>query len=106
MTKKIKKRANIGREIPDPMLEEVDEDRAFEMELDEETNEIIFVHHYRHKWGDQFDADVEHALNMEQASEVVGTMISMMEQLKTNQLVFKATLEPIEGNPLRDNTVL
>jgi hypothetical protein len=105
MAKKIKKRAKTGSEFIDPLLEEVEADRAFEVELDEETNEIIFVHHYRRKWGDEFEADIEHGLNMEEASELVGIMIMMIEAVKMKLLVDKSTLTPIEKNPMKDNPV-
>jgi hypothetical protein len=100
MAKKIKRKP-IGAPYVDPELEEVGEDRAFEMELDEETNEILFVHHYRRKWGDEFDSDVEHGLNMEEAAEVVNVMINMMDEVKKKLLVEKVTLTPIEGNPMQ-----
>jgi len=101
MAKKIKKRTNTANEPVNPFLEEVEDDRAFEVELDEETNEIIFVHHYRRKWGDEFEADTEHALNMDEAGELIGVMISMMEAVKRKVLVEKSTPIPIEGNPLQ-----
>jgi hypothetical protein len=104
MAKKIKRKPT-GVPFIDPELEEVGEERAFEIELDEETNEIVFVHHYRRIWGDEMDADVEHGLNMEEAMEVVNVMIVMMDSVKKKLLVEKATLVPIEGNPMKDNPV-
>lgn len=104
MTKKIKRKP-IGQVHVDPELEEVGEDRAFEIELDEETNEIIFVHHYRRKWGDGMDSDVEHGLNMEEAGELIGAMMSMMDEVNKRLLVEKSTPELIEGNPMKDNPV-
>ena len=104
MAKKIKRKP-MGAAFIDPELEEVGEERAFELELDEETNEILFVHHYRRAWGDDMDADVEHGLNMEEAGEVVGVMLNMIDDVKKRLLVEKATPEPIEGNPLKDNPV-
>jgi hypothetical protein len=89
----------------DPELEEVGEERAFEIELDEETNEIVFVHHYRRKWGDDMDSDVEHALNMEEAMEVINVMINMIDEIKKRVLIEKSTPEPVEGNPMKDNPV-
>lgn len=102
MTKKIKKRAKVSSEFVDPELEEVEDDRAFEVELDEETNEILFVHHYRRKWGDEFEADTEHALNMEEAAELVGVLITMMEFVKKKLLAEKVTPIPVEGNPMKE----
>ena len=99
--KKIKKRGKVSEEYVDPELEEVSDDRGFEVELDEETNEIIFVHHYRRKWGDEFEADTEHALNMDEAGELIGVMVSMMEHVKSKLLVEKSTPTPIEGNPMQ-----
>ena len=99
--KKIKKRAKVSGEYVDPELEEVSDDRGFEVELDEDTNEIIFVHHYRRKWGDEFEADTEHALNMDEAGELIGVMVSMMEHVKSKLLVEKSTPTPIEGNPMQ-----
>lgn len=103
MTKKIKKRSSSSGEYVDPNLEDVDEDRAFEVELDEESNEIIFVHHYRRKWGDEFEADVEHALNMEEAGELVIVMLNLMDQVKKKILVEKVLPLAEEKNPLKDN---
>jgi hypothetical protein len=109
MAKKIKQRP-ISAAPVDPMLEEVGEERAFEVELDEETNEILFVHHYRRKWGDDFDADVEHGLNMDEARALIGIMlqlITMVEQKVKTELgvVEKATPLAVEKNPLKDNTM-
>jgi hypothetical protein len=104
MAKKIKRKPT-GIPYVDPELEEVGEDRAFEIELDEETKEILFVHHYRRIWGDEFDADVEHGLNMEEAMEVVNVMINMMDEIKKSTVVEKLTPEPIEKNPMKDNSV-
>jgi hypothetical protein len=100
MSKKIKRKPT-GPPMVDPKLEEVGEDRAFEIELDEETNEIIFVYHYRRKWGDDMDGDVEHGLNMEEAMEMVNVMITMIDETKKRLLVEKATPIPIEGNPMQ-----
>jgi hypothetical protein len=111
--KKIKRKPT-GSPIIDPNLEEVDEERAFEIELDEESKEVVLVHHYRHAWGDEMDADVEHVLNIEEASDLIGALINGIEVLKKLKeaekmqvLVEKKTPEPIEGNPMRgsiDNT--
>lgn len=109
MAKKIKRKP-ISEEVTDPMLEEVGEERAFEIELDEEDREIVFVHHYRRKWGDEFDADVEHGLNIEEAGQVVGVMLQMIQEIQDNtkkdKLVEKSTPDMKEGNPLKDNTVM
>lgn len=103
--KVIKKRPNTGPETLDPWLEDVGEDRQFEIDEDEEQNLIVFVHHYRHKFGDGFDADMEHALNYEEANEVVGIMITLMERMKDRILKaaekVKVVPEPKEGNPLQ-----
>lgn len=103
MAKKLKKRP-VSAEPMDPNLEQVDEDRAFEIELDEESNEVVMVHHYRRMWGDGFNADVEHGLNIEEARSLVSIlldMITVMDQRAKRDLVEKATMEPIEGNPLQ-----
>ena len=102
MAKKIKKRP-ISQEPVDPNLEAVEEERAFEVEFDEDDNEIIFVHHYRRKWGDGFDADVEHGLNMEEAAELIGVMTNIMEMVKKKLLIEKVMNTPQEGNPLQSN---
>lgn len=107
MAKKIK-RSKTGGEYVDPNLEEVDEDRAFEIELDEESNEILFVHHYRRKWGDGFDSDIEHGFTVEEAGQVVSVMLQMIEDIQMRamaNIAEKATPTPIEKNPLRDNSV-
>jgi len=104
MGKKIKKRSNTGQTIVNPLLEEVEEERAFEVELDDETNEIIFVHHYRRKWGDEFEADIEHGLNIEEAGELVGVMLQMIELIQKKAMIEKiqkSTPTPVEGNPLQ-----
>jgi hypothetical protein len=104
MAKKIKRNPT---EYVDPNLEEVDEDRAFEVELDDETNEIVFVHHYRRKWGDGFDADVEHGMNIEEAGQLVAVMLSMIQEIQEKShkelLVEKSTPDVKESNPLKDN---
>jgi len=104
MSKKIKRKPT-GAPYVDPNLEEVGEERAFEIELDEDTKEILFIHHYRRMWGDEMDADVEHGLNMEEAMEVVSVMINMMDVVKQNVVVEKTLELSEEGNPLKDNSV-
>jgi len=104
MSKKIKRKPT-GAPYIDPELEEVGEERAFEIELDEETKEILFVHHYRRKWGDEMDSDVEHGLNMEEAMEVVNVMINMIDVIKQNIVVDKVLPLTEEKNPMKDNSV-
>lgn len=109
MAKKIKKRP-VSAEPVDPNLEDVGEERAFEVEIDEELGEIIFVNHYRRKWEDGFDADVEHGLNIDEAKALMGVLFSMINVLERNammkaQLEQKSTPEPVEKNPLKDNSV-
>lgn len=91
-------------------LEDVGEERAFEIELDEETQEVIFVYHYRRKFGDDFDADIEHGMVLEEVFELTNTLIQMMEELKKLRLaqvaatvVEKPTIDPVEKNPMKDN---
>lgn len=108
MAKKIKKRPNMGVVPVDPDLEEVDEDRAFEIEMDDELNEILFVHHYRRKWGDEFDADIEHGFNMDESRAVIGVMLQIMQVIENKikaQMGQKVTPEPVEKNPMKDNPV-
>lgn len=107
--KKIKRGKTEGHYV-NPELEEVDEDRSFELESDEDTNEILLVHHYRRKWGDEMDSDVEHGLNLEEAKDLVAILVQWIEmtelKLKViSKVVEKATPIPIEGNPLKDNPV-
>lgn len=105
--KKIK-RSKTGMTEIDPRLEEVEEDRAFEIELDEEEKEIVLVHHYRRKWGDELEGDVEHCLNIQEADDLIGALVNGVEILKkiiiaenNALLIEKSTPAPIEGNPLR-----
>ena len=111
MAKKIKKRPT-GPEPVDPNLEEVGEERAFEIELDEEMNEIVIVNHYRRSWGDEFDADVEHGLNLKEAKDLMNVLYRMTEALETKAMLQAATKVEeksspclIEKNPLKDNPV-
>jgi hypothetical protein len=115
MGKKIK-RSKTGPPPVDPNLEEVDEDRAFAVEYDEDDNEAVLVNHYRRKWGDGFDSDVEHRLNIEEAKALVAVLIQIIDimikkanderlLLLAEKLVEKSTPELIEGNPLKDNPV-
>lgn len=92
------------------MLEDVGEDRAFEVELDEEAEEIVMVHHYRRKWQDDFDADIEHVLTLEEAEDLVSTLVQMTEILRKARMEKaietvgeKSTIEPIEKNPMQGN---
>jgi hypothetical protein len=101
MAKKIKKRPKTSETIEDPNLDEVGEDRSFEMELDEETNEIVFVCHYRHKWGDELDGDVEHIFNMEEAMNIVSWLTDAITSVRNRLMIEKATMVPIEGNPMQ-----
>lgn len=103
-----------SKPVVDPHLEEVGEEHAFEIEYDEETNEVVLVHHYRNKWGDGFDADIEQGLNIEENSALISTLMEILEEQKKQViaiavqkgvLVEKLTPEPIESNPLKDNKV-
>ena len=111
MGKKLKK---IAKQIIDPNLEEVDEEHSFEIEYDEETNEVLLVHHYRRQWGDGFDADVEHAYDIEQNTGLINELMEVLEQQKqavinkaiaAGLLIQKSTPEMIEGNPGTDPKV-
>lgn len=110
MAKKIKKRPSTSEAPVDPNLEDVGEERAFEVELDEEAKEIVFVNHYRQKWGDGFDADVEHGLDMEEAKALMGVLFSMINAIEqkaslTAMLEEKSTPVLVEKNPMKDNSV-
>lgn len=110
MAKKIKKRPSTSIAPVDPNLEEVGEERAFEVELDEEENEVVFVNHYRQAWGDGFDADVEHGLNLDEAKQLIGVLFNMVStielKLKAMEVMAeKSTIVPVEKNPLKDNSV-
>lgn len=105
MGKKVKK---LAKQIIDPNLEEVDEEHSFEIEYDEETNEVLLVHHYRRQWGDGFDADVEHAYDIEQNTGLISELMEILEKQKQKVIDFaiakgliieKSTPELIEGNP-------
>lgn len=105
--KKIK-RSKTGPPAVDPQLDEVDEERAFEIQIDEEEKEIVLTHHYRRKWGDEFDADIDHCLNIEEASEFVAALLGAIDVLnkiaiveRDTVLVEKSTPRPIEGNPMQ-----
>lgn len=82
-------------------MEEVGEERAFEVEYDEDDNEIIFVNHYRRKWGDGFDSDVEHGFTMEEARGLIQVMMNIMEAVKNKAMIEKAINTVEEGNPLK-----
>lgn len=102
MAKKVKREL-----VPtnDPNLENVEEDRSFEIEYDEETNEVVFVHHYRRHWGDGFDADTEHGLDIDETNRLIYILMEMLEAQKKNIKTFeeKQTLSLTEKNPLQDN---
>ena len=111
MAKKIK-RSKTGAPAVDPNLDEVDEDRAMEFDIDEESKEIIILHHYRRKWGDEFDADVDHIYTVEEAGSLISVLLNLIEEVKHMMaierdalLVEKSTPIPIEKNPLKDNRV-
>lgn len=101
MAKKIKKKSNVE-------VENIGKERAFEVEYDEETNEIVFVHHYRVDWGDGFDSDVEHCMNLEELKSFLGVILNVMNEMENKEresigFVEKAIPETYEGNPLKDN---
>ena len=107
MAKKLKKQV---KQIIDPNLEEVDEEHAFEIEYDEETNEAVLVHHYRRQWGDGFDSDVEHGWGIEQNSYCIQQLMGILELQKQKVLhsamvaglvVTKSTPDMKEGNPIK-----
>lgn len=107
-SKKIKKEQQLTP-TQDPNLEPVDEDRAFEIEYDEETNEVVFVMHYRRHWGDDMDADVEHGLTLEENNSLICSLMEILEVQKQKLIVQKGTVlevksthDLIEGNPGRE----
>jgi hypothetical protein len=105
--KKIK-RSKTGVPAVDPMLEEVGEERAAEIEYDEETDEAIFVFHYRRKWGDDMDADVEHGYTMQETKEIVTVLMEIIEESKKQAMtnaIEKSTPSTEEGNPLKGNKI-
>ena len=109
--KKIK-RSKTNTPTVDPKLEEVGEERAFEIEIDEEEKEVVLVHHYRRKWGDELEGDVEHCMTIEETGELIAALINCVDELqkleateKEALLVHKATPTPIENNPMKDNSV-
>lgn len=102
MAKKIKKKA--PSPTNDSRLEQVDQERAFEIEYDEELNEVVFVHHYRYQWGDGFDADVEHGLNLQETNDLIITLLQLLEvQKKKAGVAVPEVVAPTgeEGNPLQ-----
>jgi hypothetical protein len=93
-------------------VEEIGEERTFEIELDEDENEIVFVHHYRIAFGDGFDADIEHGFDIDDARSIVSVMLGMIDEIQAklnkekeeaiaNSGLEKSTPEPIEGNPIK-----
>ena len=108
MAKKIK-RSKTGVPAVDPMLEEVEEERAAEIEYDEEDDEAILVFHYRRVWGDDFDADIEHGYTMEETRELVTVLTSILEESKKKAMrtaIEKSTPSTEEGNPLKANKII
>lgn len=105
MGKKIKQQ----KQIIDPQLEDVGEERAFETEFDEETNEVVIIHHYRRQWGDEFDADIEQLLNIEENTELISILMEylgeqkkrlMLQAVEQGLIVGKSTPEVKESNPM------
>jgi len=108
MGKKIKRSKTSAPEV-DPKLEEVGEERAAEIEYDEETDETIFVFHYRRIWGDEFDADVEHGYTMAETRELVTVLTDILEESKARAMtnaIEKSTPSVEEGNPLKENKII
>lgn len=108
MGKKIK-RNKTSAPMVDPMLEDVGEERAAEIEYDEETNEAIFVFHYRRIWGDEFDADIEHGYTMEETNQIVTVLMSIIEESKEKviqNVIEKSTPRIEEGNPMKENKII
>lgn len=101
--KKIKHKMKMETEPIDPNLDEVDEDRKLEIDYDEETNETLIICHYRRRWGDGFDADIDHALNPAETNQVILLLMSILEQQKACVLdkIAKSTLELKETNPMQ-----
>lgn len=107
VAKKIKRSKTAG-EYVDPNLEEVGEERAAEIEYDEDTHETLFVFHYRRKWGDEFDSDIEHGYTMQETKELIVVLMDIVDEdtkRVTSRLPEKSTVLPEEKNPLKDNSV-
>lgn len=105
--KKIKKKTIMS--TVDPNLDDVDEERQKEIFYDEETNEVVIVHHYRRQWGDEFDADVDELLNIEENNEFIVILLRLLEQQRKHPsfqklIVEKCTPELKESNPLQNNS--
>jgi hypothetical protein len=95
MAKKIKKK----RQETEPVFSELELDivgveDSFEVDFDDKTNEIIFVNHYRKEWGDGFDADMEQALNMEDAAELIQTMLIYVEKQRVAYALSIGLVDP------------
>ena len=80
------------------------EEEGFDIELDEETLEVVLIHHYRRKWGHELDADIEHRMNMEEAMQLVVTVLQMIEIVRNKVIQEKVLVVPEEGNPLQNNS--
>lgn len=88
----------------DPHLAKVEEPRGIEIVFDEENYEVVFVCHYRRKWGDEFDADIDHGYTLEATNRMILVLMEMVERLslkvmEQTGLIEKSTPEPKEGNP-------
>lgn len=83
----------------DPNLEEVGDNRGIGMFVNPDTKEVIFACHYRRKWGDQFDADIDHVYSLDEIKQMTITLLGFIEILSTVEVPEKATPVPIEGNP-------
>lgn len=104
--KKIKRKA-VAPTV-DPNLDEVDEDRQKEIFYDEETNDVVITHHYRRQWGDDFDADVDELLNIQENNELIVVLLGLLQKQRehpsfVNLITEKSTPETQEGNPLKSN---
>jgi hypothetical protein len=108
--KKIKKKMILPTN--DPKLDDVDEDRQKEIFYDEDTNEVVIIHHYRRQWGDGFDADIDELLNIEENNEFIVVLLSFLERQKQylsrmkesmeKNLPVVSTIELKETNPMKE----
>lgn len=64
------------------LLEDITEEEAFGIEIDEEEKQVLIVIGYRKKFGDPFDEDIEHEFTPIAAKQLALALVNAAEEVE------------------------
>ncbi len=105
--KKIKKRTpkvkdyNVENDLSEKFKGDENFDREFDIEFDEENGSLVFVHYFKHEWGDGMDAVIEHEVPIDAAIKLCGDYLEFAKSFKEKVVPEKKLEVAEEGNPIK-----